>query len=325
MTLTELKIKQAKPREKAYKLADSDGLYLLVTPKGAKYWRFKYRFGGKEKLLALGVYDDITLAEARNKRDKARNHLANDVDPGLVKQEMKHARKLAAENSFEVIAREWYTTFLPKWTKKHAERIKRQLENDVFPWLGNRPITEINAPDLLKTLRRIEHRGATETAHRTQQICGQVFRFAIITGRAERDISSDLRGALPPKRKKHHASLTDAKAIGGLMRAIDDYHGHFVTQCALKLAPLVFVRPGELRKAEWSEINLSTAEWRIPANKMKMRVVHIVPLSEQAVAILSELYPLTGNGKYVFPSLRLSSRPMSENTVNAGSRLLPTL
>lgn len=322
MALTEMRVKQAKPREKAFKLADSDGLYLLITPSGAKYWRFKYRFAGKEKLLALGVYDDISLAEARSKRDKARNQLAHDVDPGLVKQELKRAKKLVTENSFEAIAREWYSTFKSKWTKKHAERISRQLENDVFPWLGNKPITEITAPELLKTLRRIEQRGAIETAHRTQQVCGQVFRFAIVTGRAERDISSDLRGALPPKRKKHHASITDAKAIGALMRAIDGYHGHFITKCAMKLAPLVFVRPGELRNAEWSEISIENAEWRIPANKMKMRAMHIVPLSKQAISILHELHPLTGTGKYVFPCIRSSNRPMSENTVNAGLRRL---
>lgn len=322
MALTDIKIKNAKPREKAFKLSDGEGLFLLVTSKGAKYWRLKYRFGGKEKLLALGVYDQIGLADARIKRNEARNLLSKDIDPGLVKQLKKRSQKLTTANSFETIAREWHAKFLPKWTEKHAERIIRNLEKDIFPWIGDRITSEITPPELLKVLHRIENRGAIETAHRAQQTCGQIFRYAVVTGRAERDPSADLRGALPPARGKHYASLTDASAVGELLRAINDYQGHFVTKCALRLAPLLFVRPGELRHAEWSEFNFETTEWRIPAGKMKMRVKHIVPLSSQAIAILRELEPLTSSGKYVFPCIRASKRPMSENTVNAGLRRL---
>lgn len=322
MALTNNEIKNAKPREKAYKLSDGDGLFLLISPNGSKYWRFKYYFNGKEKLLALGVYDQITLAEARLKRNKARSLLNNEIDPGQSKQESKRLGKIAAENSFESIAREWHAKFSVKWTPKHAARTMRQFEKEIFPWLGRRAITQITAPELLAALRRTESRGAIETAHRAHQTCSQVFRYAIATGRAERDPSADLRGALPPARKKHHASLVDPKAIGDLLRAIHDYQGHFVTKCALHLAPLLFVRPGELRHAEWSEFDFKAAEWRIPAEKMKRCVTHIVPLSTQAISILRNLQPLTGNGKYVFPCIRTLKRPMSENTINAGLRRL---
>lgn len=322
MALTELKIKSEKPRVKAFKLSDGEGLYLLVNPNGSRYWRLKYRIDGKEKLLALGVYDEVSLSDARIRRNEARNLLAKGIDPGLLKQQKKQSKKIAAKNSFEAIAREWHAKFLPKWTTKHGSRIIRQLENDIFPWIGKQIISDISAPALLKTLQRIETRGAIETAHRAHQTCGQIFRYAIATGRAERDPSADLRGALPPAKKKHHATLTEPKAIGDLLRAINDYQGHFVTKCALRLAPLLFVRPGELRHAEWSEFNFEVAEWRIPADKMKMGATHIVPLSTQAMSILKELQPLTGDGKYVFPCIRAPKRPMSENTVNAGLRRL---
>ena len=322
MALTDIKVKNAKPREKAYKLADAEGLFLLVTPKGSKYWRLKYRFNGKEKLLAIGVYDRTTLADARIKRNEARNLLAKGIDPNLVKQERKRSGKAAAENSFEAIACEWFTKFSTKWTPKHAERTMRQFEKELFPWIGKQAINEISPPTLLSVLRRIESRGAIETAHRTHQLCGQVFRYAIATGRAERDQAADLRGALPPARKKHYASLIDPKAVGDLLRAINDYQGHFVTKCALRLAPLFFVRPGELRHTEWIEFNFEAAEWRLPAEKMKGRIMHIVPLSKQAMSILRDLQPLTGNGKYVFPCVRAPKRAMSENTINAGLRRL---
>lgn len=322
MALSDVKIKNAKPREMAYKLADEKGLFLLITPKGAKYWRLKYRYNGKEKLLALGVYDETMLKDARDKRDEARRQLANGIDPGLAKQAKKQSHKSAAENCFEKIAREWFAKFSPQWTPKHANRIMRQFEKEIFPWLGNNAISEITPPQILSVLRRIENRGAIETAHRAQQTCSQVFRYAVVTGRVERDTSADLRGALPPARKKHHASLTDTKAVGDLLRAINDYQGHFVTKCALRLAPILFVRPGELRHAEWSEFDFEAAEWRIPAEKMKMRVKHIVPLSSQSIKILRELQPLTGDGKYLFPCVRTPKRPMSENTVNAGLRRL---
>lgn len=322
MPLSDTQIRSAKPRDKAFKLSDGEGLYLLITPKGKKYWRFKYRFQGKEKLLALGVYPDVTLADARNMRSKARNQVANEIDPSIHRQEEKRSQQQASENSLEAITREWCAKFLPKWTTKHADRVRRQFNCDVIPWLGKRPIAEITTQELHNTLKRIEQRGAIETAHRTLQSCAQVFRYAIATGRAKYNPADNLRGALPSVKKKHHASLTDTKAIGALMRAINDYHGHFVTKCAMQLAPLLFVRPGELRHAEWSEFNFETAEWRIPAEKMKMRAIHIVPLSTQTISILQELHPLTGNGKYLFPSIRTPARPMSENTVNAGLRRL---
>lgn len=266
----------------------------------------------------------MPLVEARERRDQARKQLANGIDPGVAKKSAKQAEIAATENSFEAVTREWFAKYSPMWDAKHGERIMRRFERDIFPWLGNKPIAQSTAPELLTVLRRIESRGAIDTAHRALQNCGQVFRFAVATGKAERDPSADLRGALPPTRKRHFATITDHKQIGALLRAIEGYQGSFVTKCALRLAPLVFVRPGELRKAEWSEFDLDKAEWRILAEKMKMRTPHIVPLSTQAVAILRELQPLTGNdnGKYVFPGARTRSRPMSENTVNAALRRL---
>lgn len=322
MLLSDTKIKNTKPREKPYKIADGKGLFLAVTPNGSKYWRMKYYFADKEKLLALGVYPDISLADARAKRDEARKLLANGIDPSLDKQIKKRAKKLAAANSFEAIAREWYAKFSSQWVPSHGEKILRRLEKDIFPWIGNRPITEITAPELLAAFRRIESRGAIETAHRAQQNCGQVFRYAVATGRAERDPTRDLRGALPPVKKHHHASITDPKSIGDLLRAINDYQGYFVTKCALRLAPLLMVRPGELRKAEWSEFNFEIAEWRIPAVKMKMRATHIVPLAVQSISILRELQALTGDEQYVFPSIRTPIRPISDNTVLGALRRL---
>jgi integrase len=322
MALNAQKVINAKPREKAYKLSDERGLFLLVKPNGSKYWRFKYRFNNKEKLLAFGVYPDISLADARNKRDDARKLVANQIDPGELRKANKRAVIMAAENSFEAIAREWFVKFSSKWTESHGERIFRRLEKDIFPWLGSTPINEVTPPKLLVVLRRIESRGAVETAHRAHQNCSQVFRYAIATGRAERDPAADLKGALQPVKSGHHASITDPKEIAKLMRAINDYKGFIITKCALKLAPLVFVRPGELRKAEWSEINFETAEWRIPASKMKMRVMHIVPLSTQAIEVLKEVQPLTGHLKYVFPGVRALDRPMSENTVTGALRRL---
>lgn len=320
--LTDTQIRKVKSREKSFKLADSKGLFLIVKPNDSKYWRFRYWFGGKEKLLSLGVYPEVTLAGARKKRDEAQQMLADSVDPSMAKQLKKRAQKLGSENSFEAIAREWHIKFCSKWTEEHGARILHRLEKDIFPGIGHRPINEITAPELLIVLRRIENRGVLETAHRLHQNCGQIFRYAIAIGRADRDVSADLRGAIPPVKKRHFASLTDPKAVGGLLRAIKGYNGYLVTRCALQLAPLTFVRAGELRKAEWSEFNFDTAEWRIPPEKMKMRTVHIVPLSTQAIAVLREIQVLTGDGKYVFPSLRSSSRSMSNNAVLAALRRL---
>src|SRR5438093_2051944 len=297
MPLTDVKIRSAKRRDKTFKLFDSGGLYLEVSPAGGKYWRWKYRFGGKEKRLAFGVYPDVSLKAAREKRDTVRQQLGAGIDPGDARKAEKIAH--AGSESFEAIAREWYAKFSLGWVATHADRILRRLEKDVFPWLGKRAIAEIKAPDLLAVARRIESRGALETAHRAMQNCGQVFRYPVATGRAERDPTGDLRGALPPPKEKHHASIIEPKRIGALLRAIDAYEGYFVTKSALRLAPLVFVRPGELRKAQWPEIDLDKAEWRIPAKRMKMREQHIVPLSRQAVAILRELHALTGARHYV--------------------------
>ena len=322
MALTDQAIKKAAPKEKAYKLADDRGLFLLVKTSGGKYWRFKYRVKGKEKLLALGVYPDVTLANARAKLDEARKLLANGIDPGALRKEAKQEKVIATEHSFEVIAREWHEKFSSTWSEKHTQKIMRRFERDVFPLIGALPITGINAPKLLEVLQKIEARGVVETAHRTHQNCSQVFRYAIATGRAERDPSPDLRGALRPMNKKHHAAIVDPKEIAPLLRAMQGYTGAFVTKCALLLAPLVFVRPGELRHAEWSEIDFENAEWRSPAAKMKMREQHIVPLSRQAIAILREVQPYTGENKYVFPCNRTPTRPMSENTVNGALRRL---
>ena len=321
MPLTEIAVRNAKARAKPVRLFDSGGLYLEIAPSGGKWWRFKYRFTEKEKRLSLGVYPEVSLKAARAKRDEARRLLADGIDPSEHRQQSKSALAKGA-NSFETVAREWFAKFSENWVDTHSTKIIRRLERDLFPWLGARPINSITAPELLSALRRIESRGALETAHRAMQNCGQVFRYAVATGCAERDPTGDLRGALPPVKEKHHASIRDPKAIGALLRAIDGYEGSLVTKCALRLAPLLFVRPGELRKAEWTEFNLDAAEWRIPAERMKMREQHIVPLSTQAVAILRELHALTGARRYVFPGARSSSRPMSENTVNAGLRRL---
>jgi integrase len=321
MALTDTAVRNAKLAEKPYKLTHGKGLYLLVNATG-KYWRLDYRFAGKRKTLALGVYPDVTLATARERRDDARKLLASDTDPSLVMAVNKRARLDGAQNTFEAVAREWYAKKLPTWAPTTAQKVIRQLEKDIFPWIGNRPIKDIAAPELLAALRRMESRGALELAHRMREYCGMVFRYAVATGKAERDSSGDLKGALAPVKTKHHASVTDPKKIGELLRAIDGYTGSFMTKCALQLAPLVFVRPGELRTAEWAEFDLDAAEWRIPGEKMKMRDKHIVPLSEQAVEILRSIHPLTGSGRYVFPSVRTTARSMSENTVNAALRRL---
>lgn len=328
MALSDIKIRSLKggvkqdgtATSKAYKVTDEKGLYIEVKPSGSKLWRFKYRFGGKEKLLSVGIYPDVGLKEARAKRDELRKQVAGGIDPS----DLRKAEKLvkAGMDSFEFVAREWHSKHKVNWSESHASRTLTRLQNDVFPWLGKKNIGEIKPPELLQVLRRVESRGALETAHRIHQVCGQIFRYAVATGRAERDSAADLKGALPPAKPKHHASIVEPKQIGELLRAINGYSGAFVTSCALRLAPLLFVRPGELRQAEWAEFDLDNAEWRIPAEKMKMKTLHIVPLSKQAISIIKELQPLTGSGKYLFPSIRTKSRPMSENTVNGALRRL---
>ena len=269
MPLTDTAIRNAKPTDKPIKLADEKGLFLLVHPNGSKYWRMKYRVGGKEKLLSFGVYPDTGLKEARAKRDEARKLLANGAGPGEAKKAQKAASNERAANSFEVIAREWFEKHREGWAPSHAEKIIRRLEKDVFPWLGGRPVAEITAPEVLTVMRRIESRGTLDTAHRAGGNCSQVFRYAIATGRAERDPVPDLRGALPPARGSNFAAITDPAKVAELLRAMDAFSGTFVVKSALLLAPLLFVRPGELRQAEWKDFDLDKAEWRYMVSKTK--------------------------------------------------------
>jgi integrase len=329
MPLSDTACKNAHKNEKAgsgkpFKLSDEKGLFLLVKPQAdgwGKWWRFKYRFEGKEKLLSLGTYPETSLAQAREKRDEARKQIAAGIDPGENRKAVKAARAESVANSFEVIAREWGLKKVENWEEKN-HRSKRMLERNIFPWLGGKPIAEILPKDILACLRRVEDNGTIETAHRTLQICGQVFRYAVATGRADRDITHDLKGALPPAKGEHFAAITEPKEVAELLRAIDGYQGSLPAVCALKLAPLVFVRPGELRTMQWQDVNLDSAEWRFFITKTKVQ--HIVPLSRQAVDILQELYPLTGRGRYAFPSERTPNgdRCMSENTINAALKRL---
>ncbi len=330
--LSDTQVSKAKPKEKDYKLSDGGGLFLLVTTTGGKLWRFQYRFDGKQKLLALGSYHQISLAEARNRREDARKLLANGVDPSDVKKAQKQSGGDRAADSFEVIAREWYSVYKGQWTPGHAKNIIGRLEREVFPYLGATPIEEIKAPDVLKVLKRIESRGILETAHRIKTIISQVMRYAIAHGRrADRDCTGDLKGALPPASAKHFGALTDPKDVAPLLRAMDSFSGSFVVKCALQLAPILFCRPGELRGMEWAEIDIETAEWNIPVERMKLKAqtkldrkgqYHLVPLSSQAVQILRDLHPLTSHSKYVFPSHRSPLRPMSENAITAALRRL---
>jgi integrase len=318
MHLTDTAIRKVKPGEKPVKMFDERGLFLLVTPSGGKWWRFKYRFDNKEKLLSLGVYPDVGLKDAREGRDEARKHVAAGIDPAEHRKAQKTARADQVANSFEVVAREWFAKQTPNWLPSHTDRIIRRLERDIFPWIGGKPIVDITPQQLLGVVRRIEERGALETAHRALSNCGQVLRYAVATGRAERDITQDLRGALQPVKSEHFAAVTEPKKVAELLRVMEGYEGTPTVRCALRLAPLVFVRPGELRKAEWVDIDLNTAEWRYTITKTDTQ--HIVPLSKQAIAILRELHPLTGRGGYVFPGGRSASRPMSENAILAALR-----
>jgi len=315
--LNAIQVKQAKLPEgkKRVRLTDGEGLYLLINDAG-KYWRLDYRFKGIRKTISLGVYPDVTLANARKERRKARTQLDSGIDPSMERQ----ATLKADTGTFEAVAREWFGNMQPSWKPGHAITVISRLEANVFPWLGNKPINGIEPPDLLAVLRRIESRGAIETAHRVKSVCGQVFRYGVATGRCKRDPTPDLRGALKPVVVSNMATITRPDKIGELLRAIEGYTGTFPVKCALQLAPYLFVRPGELRHAEWNEINLDSAQWKIPANKMKMKRTHLVPLSKQVIAILRELKPLTGVSKYIFPSVRSNDRPMSENTINGGLR-----
>ena len=317
--LSDMKVQKAKSKGKNVTLFDGGGLFLMVTPTGGKLWRFKYRYNGKQKLLAFGSYPEITLLDARRRRDDARRLLANNVDPGAIRKAQKQA-KVEETETVEVIAREWHEKFKTKWTQGHATKIMRALERDVFPWIGTRPIKDIKAPELLTVLRRVESRGVLEGAHRIRGICNMIFRYAVSTGRAERNPAQDLIGSLPPAKEKHLAAITEPKKVRELLRAIDGYSGSYVVKLALQLSPLVFVRPGELRHMEWSEVDFDESLWSIPAEKMKMREPHLVPLSRQAIKILEEIKKLTGASKYAFPSGRTFDRPMSNNAVLAALR-----
>lgn len=323
MPLTEKKAGNAKPQERPYKLGDGEGMFLLVHRNGAKYWRMKYRFAGREKLLAIGVYPEISIAEARRRRAKAKLMLAEGLDPSAERQAAKRNLKDAAENTLQSVAAEWHANNKHTWSDDYSSWVIRALRNDIFPWLGNRPITEIEPPELLQAMRRIETRDALVTAHRVRNNLEQIWAFAIAAGNARRNPAADLRKALKKMPEKtHHASVKEPKAVGELLRALAGYKGSPTTRAALQLAPLVFVRPGELRKAEWTEFDLDAAEWRIPGERMKRGVQHIVPLSTQAVAILRDLQPLTGKGTHVFPSKRDRKLPMSDSTLNAALRRL---
>lgn len=302
MALTDTAVRNVKPSERTTKHFDGGGLFLEVTPQGSKRWRLKYRYLGKEKLLSLGLYPEIKLKDARDRRDELRKQLANGIDPSLHRKITKQSRLEKAGNTFEVVAREFHNQHSARWTESHSRRILKRLEQDLFPWIGSRPVAELTTVEILSCLRRIEKRGAHETAHRALQKCGQILRYAVVTGRAARDITVDLRGALAPVQEKHLPAITDPKKVGELLNAIDSFEGTFVVQSALKLAPLVFVRPGELRTAKWKDIDLEAKEWRYHVSKTKSE--HIVPLSSQAIAILKELHPLTGAGEFVFPSAR---------------------
>jgi integrase len=316
MALTDTFIKQTKDIGKTF---DGGGLYILVKEAG-KYWRMDYRFLGKAKTLALGVYPAVGLAKARQRRDKARELLAEGIDPSEAKKTDKAAKLAASANTFELVAREWLAKTKADRAGSTQSKVTTWLEKDVFPHIGKSPISTIGPRDVLAALRHMEARGALDSVQRVKQICGQVFRYAVASGSAERDVTQDLRGALAKHAPENFAAITDPKQAGELLRSIYAYQGHPCTLAALKLSPLVFVRPGELRTAEWAEIDLDGAEWRIPGSKMKMKVDHIVPLSTQAVDILRSIQPLTGHGKYVFPGLRTGDRPMSENTINGALR-----
>lgn len=318
MPLSDAAIRRIKPLDKPQRLFDGGGMYLEVAPSGGKLWRWKYRYAGKEKRLALGIYPEVSLAEARTKHIEARKVLSSGIDPGEQRKVEKLARLERSENSFGAIALEMLALRAKKNAKSTAVRNGRIVEKDLNPHIGDRPITEISAPELLAVLRKMEKRGAVETAHRARGIASMVFRYAIATGRAERNPASDLIGALESPQTEHFASLTEPAQVAPLLRALWGYDGSAAVRAALKLAPMLFARPGELRAARWEDVDLDAREWRYTATKTG--TPHIVPLANQAIEVLRELQPLTGRGEYVFPSLQGKGRPMSENTINAAMR-----
>ncbi len=322
MSLTDIEIRNAKPREKEYKITDEKGLSLLIKPNGSKLWRYRYRFAGKERMQALGAYPEISLKDARNKRDEGRRLLDEGKDPSLEKQIQKALNLSKYENNFEAVGREWHEVKLTGKSESHRSRSMRMLEKELFPYLGIRPVSDITAPELLTVLRRIEKRGVVDTAHRAKQTAGQVFLYAIQTGRATDNPAANLTGALRPKETTHYPAITTPFEVGLLMLAMNAYNGTPIVRAALKLSALLFLRPGELRQLEWSFINWEEGRIEVPASLMKMKESHIVPLSRQAKKILEQLHTITGRGKYLFPSERGASRPLSENGVRTALRTM---
>ena len=297
MALTNIKVKNAKPGDKDFKLFDEKGLFLLIKKSGSKYWRFKYRINKSEKLLALGVYPEVSLKDARDKRDEARKQISDGIDPSITR---KFEKAGSTENTFQAVAEEFLEAYSFKWSPSHKKHIKECYERDVYPWIGSRSVKDLSAVEVLITLRRIVDRGALETAARTKQFIGQAIRYGIATGRAERDVTQDLRGALPSPARGHYNAITDSRVLAQLLRDIDGYKGSFVVRTALQLQPMIFARPGNLVSMLWEEIDFDLAQWVVPGEKMKMKNRHFVPLSTQALAMLQEIYPLTGQKKYVF-------------------------
>lgn len=314
--LTDTQVRNLKATNREVKIFDGNGLFLVATPSGGKLWRMKYRIDGKEKLLSFGPYPHVSLALARQKRDEAKKLLAQGIDPREAEKEDE-----IQSITFQELAEEWLIREESDWTPKHKETVEARLKAYIFPHIGKRPIAKITAPEALSVLKKIEAKGIIETSHRVKQICGQVFRFGVGRGVCEHDVTAGLKGQLTKKpRVKHMAAITDRKDAAGLLRAIDDYSGSLIVKCALRLAPLLFVRPGELRHMEWAEIDFEADLWTIPAEKMKMRKTHSVPLAPQSLAILEQIRPHTGEGKYVFPSARTKKRPISDMAINAALR-----
>jgi len=309
--LTDTKIRTAKPQERTVKMFDGGGLYIEITPSGGKLWRLKYYVQGKEKRLSLGKYPSVGLKDARELRDEAKKLLAKGVDPSEHRKAVKASSAQSAANSFEAVTREWFQKHIDNLAKSYSKKVRALFEKQIFPVFGDKPIADVEPMDILSAARHVEETGAIETSHRLIQVCGQVFRYAIATGRTKYDVSTGLHAGLQKSNVKHMARLTDKKRIGELLRAIDAYGGFFQVKSALRLAPLVFVRPGELQKAEWTEFDLEAAQWQIPESKMKMKVRHIVPLSRQTLAIIRDLQPYTGKGRYLFPSIRTDSKPIT--------------
>ena len=318
MSLTDTALRAAKPSDKARKLFDGDGLFLFVTPTGTKSWRLKYRYMNKEKLLALGLYPQVSLKDARERAAAARKLVANDIDPSVERKQSK----VLMQNTFELVALEWHEKQTPAWSERYAADVLKRMRRNIFPVLGSRPVAAVSAPELLALIRKIEARGTIEVAHIVRTICSSVFRYAIATGRAERDPAADLKGALSPRIRKSHPAITSPDTVGILMSAIDNYPGTLVVRSALKLMALTFCRSGEIRNAEWKEFDLADSLWRIPAERMKMSRDHLVPLSRQAMAVLERLRQYSGNDQYVFPSYNTETKSMGRETLRSALRRL---